>query len=57
VASYPVSGDCQKLPTSVAAIALTASTPSGGSCTPTGAATPTGTCAPTGNPTTACCTQ
>jgi hypothetical protein len=39
----------------VAAIALTASTPSG--CTPTGAATPTGTCTPTGNPTTACCTQ
>jgi hypothetical protein len=54
VASYR---DCQALPPGVAAIALTASTPSGGSCKPTGAATPTGTCPPTGNPTTACCTQ
>ena len=55
VASYPVPTLCQTLPAGAAAIALTASTPSG--CTPTGAATPTGTCTPTGNPTTACCTQ
>jgi hypothetical protein len=56
VATYRVPTVCETLPAGVAAIALTASTPSGGSCTPTGAATPAGTCAPTGNPTTACCT-
>jgi hypothetical protein len=57
VASYRVPTVCETLPAGVAAIALTASTPSGGSCTPTGVATPAGTCTPTGNPTTACCTQ